>query len=80
MIKAIYKENESLYYYLPLIPSLPVPIPAPNWHTRTHTHTELKYLAEQLQKGIKLFKEIWFEKRFKTGLCKRMPVIKFSGI
>ena len=40
---AIYKENESLYYYLPLIPSLPVPTPTPNWHTRshiyTHTHT-----------------------------------------
>ena len=27
---AIYKQNESLYYYLPLIPSFPVPIPAPN--------------------------------------------------
>ena len=33
---AIYKENESLYYYLPLIPSLPVSTPAPNWHTCTH--------------------------------------------
>ena len=30
---ATYKENGSLYYYLPLIPSLPVPTPAPNWHT-----------------------------------------------
>ena len=31
---AIYKENESLYYYLPLIPSIPVP--TPNWHTHEY--------------------------------------------
>ena len=43
---AIYKENESLYYYLPLIPSLPGPTHAPNScpppplppHTHTHEY------------------------------------------
>ena len=34
----MYKETESLYYYLPLIPSIPVPtplIPSPNTHDNT---------------------------------------------
>ena len=30
---AIYKENESLYYFPPLIPSLPVPTPASSWRS-----------------------------------------------
>ena len=30
---AAYKENESSYYFSPLIPSLPVPTPAPNWRS-----------------------------------------------
>ena len=43
---ALYKENESLYYYLPLIPSLPVPTPAPNWHTCTHKYETGTYEYE----------------------------------
>ena len=33
------KKIISLYFYLPIIPSLPVPTPTSNTHTHTHTHT-----------------------------------------
>ena len=38
----IYIKKESLYYYLPLIPSLPVPTPAPdNTQTFPNTHNNM---------------------------------------
>ena len=48
---AKYKENESLYYYLPLIPSIPGPTPAPNSHTRTHTHARTHARAREYETG-----------------------------
>ena len=32
-------KTKVLYYYLPIIPSIPVPTPAPNTHTHTYAHT-----------------------------------------
>ena len=43
-----YKENESLYYYLPLIPSLPVPTRTPNWHAHAQTHTHAHMNMKQV--------------------------------
>ena len=67
---AIYKENESLYYYLPIIPSLPVPTPAPNWHTharthaRTHTHTHTHTQEYETGSGwhVQINQKAWWKK------------------
>ena len=61
---AIYKENESLYYYLPIIPSLPVPTPTTSWHTCTHTHTHTHTNMKQVAVGMyKLINQkAWWKK------------------
>ena len=61
---AKYKENESLYYHLPIIPSLPVPTPTANWHTRTHTHTHTHTHEYETGSGwhVQINQKAWWKK------------------